>query len=153
VKKCSTFTVVTDNGEVKVLGTQFNVNTVSDLFEVICFEGKVSVTTKEETYILMPTNSVRRINGYAAEQWKTNDSNPSWINGESTFKSVPLKYVIASIESQYDITIESQDINGNLIYTGSFTHEDLNTALKTVFNSLQIRYIEKEKGNIYLSTK
>ncbi|MFD2916002.1 FecR family protein [Psychroserpens luteus] len=153
VKKGSTFTVVTDNGDVKVLGTQFNVNSLNDLFEVSCFEGKVSVTSKAENYILLPTNSVRRINGFDAEQWKTLDVNPSWINGESTFKSVPLKYVITSIESQYNIKIESKEINSNLIYTGSFTHKDLDIALKTVFNSLQIRYIEKEKGNIYLSSK
>lgn len=153
VKKGSTFTVVTDNGDVKVLGTQFNVNSLNDLFEVSCFEGKVSVTSKTENYILLPTNSVRRINGFDVEQWKTLDVNPSWINGESTFKSVPLKYVITSIESQYNIKIESKEINSNLIYTGSFTHKDLDIALKTVFNSLQIRYIEKEKGNIYLSSK
>ena len=153
VRKGSTFTVVTDNGDVKVLGTQFNVNSLNDLFEVSCFEGKVSVTSKAENYILLPTNSVRRINGFDVEQWKTLDVNPSWINGESTFKSVPLKYVITSIESQYNIKIESKEINSNLIYTGSFTHKDLDIALKTVFNSLQIRYIEKEKGNIYLSSK
>ncbi|MFT5847335.1 MAG: hypothetical protein ACJARX_001778 [Psychroserpens sp.] len=40
------------------------------------------------------------------EQWETIDSNPSWINGESTFKSVPLKYAISSLESQYNITID-----------------------------------------------
>tara|TARA_R110000751_G_scaffold28298_1_gene73893 strand:- start:1412 stop:2344 length:933 start_codon:yes stop_codon:yes gene_type:complete len=153
VKKGSTFKVVTNNGDVKVLGTQFNVNSLNDLFEVSCFEGKVSVTSKTENYILLPTNSVRRINGYDVEQWKTLDVNPSWINGESTFKSVPLKYVITSIETQYNIKIESKEINSNLIYTGSFTHKDLDIALKTVFNSLQIRYIEKEKGNIYLSSK
>ena len=113
----------------------------------------MSVTSKAENYILLPTNSVRRINGFDVEQWKTLDVNPSWINGESTFKSVPLKYVITSIESQYNIKIESKEINSNLIYTGSFTHKDLDIALKTVFNSLQIRYIEKEKGNIYLSSK
>lgn len=153
VKKGSTFTVVTDNGDVKVLGTQFNVNSTTDLFEVVCFEGKVSVSTKAENYTLLPTNIVRRINGFEVEQWETIDANPTWIEGESTFKSVPLKYVIASLETQYGITIEAKDINRELVYTGSFTHKDLNTALKTVFNSLQIRYIEKENQNIYLSTK
>ena len=128
-------------------------NSLSDLFEVICFEGKVSVKSKEENYILLPTNSVRRINGYGIEQWATVDLNPSWINGESTFKSVPLKYVISGLESQYNITIDAKDINSNLVYTGSFTHKDLHTALKTVFKSLRIRYIEKENQNIYLSTK
>lgn len=151
VKKGSTFTVVTDNGDVQVLGTQFNVNSVSDLFEVVCFEGKVIVKTKDESYMLFPTNSVRRINGDVVEKWDISDSGPSWINGESSFKSVPLKYVISALESQYNIKIYSESIDTNLIYTGSFTHESLNTALKTVFKSLQIQYFEKEKGNIYLN--
>ncbi|MEH6535559.1 MAG: FecR family protein [Psychroserpens sp.] len=153
VKKGSTFTVETQNGNVNVLGTQFNVNSVSDLFEVICFEGKVSVQTKNEDYLLLPTNSVRRINGNTIEKWETSGANPTWIHGESSFKSVPLKYVISALESQYQITIHDKDIDQKQIYTGSFTHKDLNIALKTVFKSLQIRYIEKEKGNIYLSTK
>ena len=153
VKKGSTFTVETQNGHVKVLGTQFNVNTVSDFFEVVCFEGKVSVQTLSEDYVLLPTNSVRRINGNDIEKWDTNSERPSWVEGESSFKSVPLSYVIPALESQYDITIEASAIDLKQIYTGSFTHEDLNTALKTVFKSLQIQYVEKEKGNIYLSTK
>lgn len=153
VKKGSTFTVITDNGEVQVLGTQFNVNTINDFFEVVCFEGKVSVNTKDESYVLLPTNSVRRINGNAIETWDVSNANPSWINGESSFKSVPLKYVISALESQYNIQIHTDTIDNNLLYTGSFTHKNLNTALKTVFKSLQIQYFEKEKGNIYLNIK
>ncbi|SDS61942.1 ferric-dicitrate binding protein FerR, regulates iron transport through sigma-19 [Formosa sp. Hel1_31_208] len=153
VKKGSTFTVNTENGSVHVLGTQFNVNSVSDYFEVVCFEGKVSVNTLSEDYILMPKQSVRRINGFKAEASKTAETDPSWIHGERTFKSVPLKYVIAALESQYDISIYTEQVDDTLIYTGSFTHEDKDVALQTVFKSLQIQYIEKEKGNIYLSTK
>ncbi|WP_298904093.1 FecR family protein [uncultured Psychroserpens sp.] len=153
VKKGSTFTVVTTNGEVKVLGTQFNVNSVSDLFEVVCFEGKVSVLSKGETHVLLPTYSVRRINGHGLETWETSEADPTWIHGESTFKSVPLNYVISALESQFNVVIEAKNIDKTIIYTGSFTHSDLDTALKTVFKSLQIRYVEKEKGNIYLSTK
>lgn len=147
------FTVNTANGAIEVLGTQFNVNTVSDLLEVVCFEGKVSVTTMTDTIILLPTNSVRRINGNATEQWNTEATKPTWIDGESTFKSVPLHYVIKALEAQYNITIDAKDIDATTIYTGSFTHKDLNTALKTVFKSLQIQYTEKEKGNIYLNSK
>ncbi|WP_431135981.1 FecR family protein [Psychroserpens mesophilus] len=153
VKKGSAFSVVTDNGKVQVLGTQFNVNSESDLFEVVCFEGKVSVKTKDEDVILLPSNSVRRINGNAIEKRISPEGSPSWINGESSFKSVPLKYVIAALESQYNIDIHSGGIDDNIIYTGSFTHKNLNTALQTVFKSLQIQYFEKEKGNIYLSIK
>lgn len=153
VKKGSTFTVVTENGNVEVLGTQFNVNSINDFFEVVCFEGKVSVDTKDETSVLLPANSLRRINGHLIETWNNPEANPSWIYGESSFKSVPLAYVITALESQYNINIHSDAIDTNVIYTGSFTHKNLNTALQTVFKSLQIQYYEKEKGNIYLNLK
>lgn len=153
VKKGSTFTVKTENGTVQVLGTQFNVNSVSDLLEVVCFEGKVRVYSKDESFVLQPANSLRRINGNDIEAWDVLEVRPSWIDGESNFKSVPLKYVIAALESQYHINIHSDAIDTSMIYTGSFTHKNLNTALKTVFKSLQIQYIEKEKGNIYLNIK
>ncbi|WP_299334094.1 FecR family protein [uncultured Psychroserpens sp.] len=153
VKKGSTFTVTTENGNVSVLGTQFNVNTVNELFEVVCFEGKVSVNSKGEDHILLPSKSFRRINGHTAELWEVVENKPTWIDGESSFKSVPLHYVISALEAQYNVTVNSDTIDQHIIFTGSFTHKDLDTALKTVFKPLQIRYIVKENRNIYLSSK
>jgi len=43
VEKGSDFTVNVNEGNVKVLGTQFTVNSVSQIFEVICYEGKVAI--------------------------------------------------------------------------------------------------------------
>lgn len=153
VEKGSTFTVNTENGSVTVLGTQFDVNTFSDYFEVTCYEGKVRVESLNETYVLVPGQTVRRINGDPADQWESNVIAPSWIAGESSFKSVPIEYVISTLESQYDVTIHAENIDDSIIYTGSFTHEDLDVALQTVFRSLNLNYIEKEKGNIYLSAQ
>lgn len=153
VEKGSTFTVNTENGSVTVLGTQFDVNTFSDYFEVTCYEGKVRVESQNETYVLVPGQTVRRINGDPADQWESNVIAPSWIAGESSFKSVPIEYVISTLESQYDVTIHAENIDDSIIYTGSFTHEDLDVALQTVFRSLNLNYIEKEKGNIYLSAQ
>ncbi|MBO6607116.1 FecR family protein [Psychroserpens sp.] len=153
VEKGSTFTVNTDNGSVTVLGTEFDVNAFKDYFEVTCYEGKVRVESLNESFILVPGQTVRRINGDSANQWESTVGAPSWINGESSFKSVPITYVIATLESQYDITINSEGIDDSIIYTGSFTHGDLDVALQTVFRSLDLNYIEKEKGNIYLSAQ
>ena len=153
VEKGSTFTVNTLNGNVAVLGTQFNVNSNADLFEVVCYEGKVRVASQSETIDLLPSNTVRRINGNALEQWNVSETKPSWINGESNFNSVPLNYVISALEAEYDISINSENINTDTVFTGSFPHDSLTVALQTVFKSLDIQYIEKEKGLIYLSEK
>ena len=53
VKKGSTFTVQTSNGQVTFLGTQFNVKDTGAFFEVVCYEGKVSVTNNKKEYRLI----------------------------------------------------------------------------------------------------
>ena len=150
VEKGSAFTVNTSNGSVTVLGTEFNVNSIEDFFDVICYEGKVGVKTYESDHILLPTHSVRKINGHSAETLVIQSIKPTWISGESTFKSVPVRYVISALESQYNLSFNADDIDDSTIFSGSFPHNNLNVALKTVFETLHIKYIEKEKRNIKL---
>ena len=52
VEKGETFRVDTDNGSVTVLGTQFTVNSDYQIFEIICFEGKVKVENKDQSKVL-----------------------------------------------------------------------------------------------------
>ena len=78
---------------------------------------------------------------------------PTWIYGESTFKSRPLHHVIKALEDQYNIEFDSESIDDSEIFTGSFPHDSLNIALKTVFQTLNISYNEKEKRNIKLRYK
>ncbi|WP_299112734.1 FecR family protein [uncultured Winogradskyella sp.] len=153
VAKGKTFTVKTDNGSVTVLGTQFNVISKNDFFDVVCYEGKVGVKTFESEHILLPNNAVRKVNGYPSEETKNLLKKPTWIDGESTFKSVPLRYVIKALEDQYEINFDAQAINDTDVYTGSFPYNNLNIALKTVFETLNIIYTEKENRNIKLRYK
>jgi ferric-dicitrate binding protein FerR (iron transport regulator) len=150
VAKGEKFTVNTANGSVTVLGTQFNVNSTDDFFEVICYEGKVSVKTADSEHILLPTQSVRKINGYKSESITSKEFKPTWVDGESTFKSVPLKYVITALEHQYDVVFETKEIDEEVVFSGGFPHGNLNMALTTVFDALSIKYIEKENRNIKL---
>lgn len=150
VKKGSTFTVNTDNGLVTVLGTEFNVNSKGDYFQVVCYEGKVMVKNKDTDHILTPKKHIRRINGNDIETWESDKKEPTWINGESSFERVPLAYVIKALSEQYNVQFLNKNINETDLYTGSFTHSDLNTALKTVFDAMQIQYFKKENGRIEL---
>jgi ferric-dicitrate binding protein FerR (iron transport regulator) len=153
VAKGKTFIVETDNGSVTVFGTQFNVNSTEDYFDVVCYEGKVGVKTTKYNHILMPNDAVRRVNGYPSQVSMHLDKKPTWIDGESTFKSVPLRYVIIAFEDQYNITFDAEAINDKDVFTGSFPHNNLNIALMTVFETLNINYNEKENRNIKLRYK
>lgn len=143
VKKGSTFKVQTNNGIVTVLGTQFNVNSTDDYFEVTCFEGSVKVINTSTDYILKPGGVFRKINGNPKVVLSTTNVAPSWIHGESSFKSVPLKYVILELEKQYNIKVDGSKIDDAVIFTGSFTHSDLKIALASVFKTLNIKYHKK----------
>ncbi len=153
VAKGKTFTVKTANGNVEVLGTQFNVNSFEDFFEVNCFEGKVRVAYVDENTILMPHESTRKINGNAVEYAEISDGKPSWVNGESTFRSVPLRYVITSLKHQYDVDFNTRSIDDSELFTGSFTHSDLNTALITVFKTMNIDYKQVNLNLIELNKR
>lgn len=141
VKKGSQFTVITDKGNITVLGTQFNVNASADFFEVVCYSGKVKVVSNQSEYLLLPNQSVRFVNGIFANQ-KAIDllQQPSWLNGESSFKSVPLKQVILALENQFNIKIDAKSIDSSTVFTGSFNHKNLNIALASVFKTVQIKY-------------
>ena len=153
VKKGSAFTVVTDEGTVQVLGTSFNVNSDTNFFEVTCFTGKVSVKTTTDSLpvILLPKDSYRKI-GNAITSEKTPYKRPSWIEGESTFTKMPLKYVLSAFEKQYNIKFILDNVDDSVIFTGSFTHSNINIALESVFKTAGIRYKKTDKQTIVLSS-
>jgi len=145
VQKGSTFTVTTKNGSVTVLGTQFNVNSQNKFFEVICYQGKVSVISNNKEFILTPNKMVQNVNGNLKEETLAlNNLKPSWILGESSFRSVPLKEVITALENQFHIIIEAKNIDTNIVFTGTFDNTNLAVALASVFKTVQINYTIKD---------
>ena len=99
VEKGSDFVVETKEGKVTVLGTQFNVKTDTDFFEVICYEGKVKAETNTLNTILIKGDAFRKMKGSLPEKWMISAVEPSWKKGESSFKSVPLEYVIKALKT------------------------------------------------------
>ena len=152
VQKGSTFTVITDNGTVTVLGTQFNINAQNNFFEVICYEGKVKVINKGKNFVLTPNKSVRSLNGTITEETlDLTTVKPSWILGESSFRSISLKEVITALEKQFNIQIDDKNIDNSIIFTGAFDNTNLNIALAAVFKTTQINY--RLKNNIVVLSK
>ena len=151
VAKGSTFNVKTKNGVVTVLGTEFNVKQRDNYFEVICYEGSVKVTHNSDIVILNPGNSFLKIDGKLIAREKETSLNPSWINNESYFKSMPFEYVISEFERQYNVSINPQNIDLKQLFTGSFSHNNLEVALKEITLPLDVTYNFKNKTTIELS--
>lgn len=152
VKKGSTFNVITENGTVTVLGTQFNVKHRENFFEVICYEGSVSVTNNIKTTVLKPGDSYLILDGKYIAKEKETLKNPNWINNKSYFKSIPFKYVINEFERQYNVKIDTQNTNLSKLYSGSFTHSDINLALKSITLPFNLNYSITE-NTIYIASE
>lgn len=140
VAKGSSFHVLTESGIVTVYGTQFNVKQRDNYFEVICYEGLVGVTYNSQEIKLKPGDSFLIIDGKKIAKEKEKRTTPSWINNESTFKSLPYKEVIAEFERQYQVDITLLNIDTNQLFTGSFGHNNLEVALKAITLPLHVTY-------------
>ncbi|MEM6686971.1 MAG: FecR domain-containing protein [Bacteroidota bacterium] len=148
VAKGKTFSVITDDGIVTVLGTEFNVKQRNDLFEVFCYEGSVQVTFKDMDIVLKPGQRYLILDGKEFRNEEENLKEPTWIHNESSFKSLPLREVILEFERQYDVTIEAKNIDTSKIITGSFTHTDIDTALQSITLPFNLKYQKKQNSII-----
>ena len=147
VTKGSSFEVITTVGQIKVLGTQFNVKATETEFEVKCYEGKVNVLYNNDSEILVKGQAV-----FAKESKLTSTSHetntPEWIDGFSKYNSAKLSNIVADLEKYYNTTIKLPNKYDNLQFTGVITHKDLDTALQTLFTSMEIQYQVNEDNSV-----
>lgn len=150
VTKGNSFSVITPSGVVTVLGTQFNVYSRDNKFHVNCYEGLVSVAYND-TIIKLPAGTKLSIeNGLMTSHNQTKKTSPNWITSESSFKNATLQTVLKELEFQYSIIIITKISDVNRRFTGSFTHKNLNLALKSICDPLQLIYtIQDESVTIY----
>jgi ferric-dicitrate binding protein FerR (iron transport regulator) len=140
VAKGKKFTVSTAAGTVTVLGTQFNVEQRDGFFEVSCYEGLVSVNFRDEETQLPAGSSIVIFNGTIVEEKVALNESPSWINDESSFKSIPFKFVLNELERQYDIKVATQGVDTVQLFTGTFSNTNLNLALESISAPYQIKF-------------
>ncbi|MDO6517648.1 FecR family protein [Zobellia uliginosa] len=140
VAKGKRFTVATDAGTVAVLGTQFNVENREGFFEVTCYEGLVSVTFKGKESKLPAGSSFMVIDGKIIKARAAKAEQPSWLNHESSFKSVPLKYVLNEFARQHNVKVETENIDTDQLFTGTFSNTDTKLALKSISAPSQIKF-------------
>ncbi|QNJ98080.1 histidine kinase [Constantimarinum furrinae] len=150
VEKGSKFSVKTSQGIVSVLGTQFNVFSRDTIFNINCYEGLVSVQFNDTLIKLPAGNKLKIENGTLVVHTQSNTQSPSWITNESSFDNASLATVIEELQRQYPIQITSQNTIVNKRFSGSFTHQDLMIALRSVFDPLQLEFtVEGDQVHVY----
>ncbi len=151
VEKGEGFQVVTQTGNIDVLGTKFNIKNRGRIFEVACYEGKVQfeeAVTKSRAILEKGQQIVRLANGF--ERDTTLGTSPVWLKGQSVFENVPLFQVLEELETQYGYAFDRNGVDISKNFTGSFVHTDLQIALMAVLVPMGIDYEVAEGAKMIL---
>ncbi|OGS71590.1 MAG: hypothetical protein A3F91_00690 [Flavobacteria bacterium RIFCSPLOWO2_12_FULL_35_11] len=145
VKKGSVFNVETEQGNIEVLGTKFNVKSRENSFNVFCYEGSVAVSHNNTKVILTKGEGVQLTkNNTLIKLHNPEVSGPLWLNNESYFTSAPYAEVLAEFERQFKVKIISKTINTDVLFTGGFRNNDLDSAINSITLPLNINYRIKD---------
>ena len=133
--KSRPFIVHTPNGDVKVYGTEFNVNTTGDNTSVVLVKGSVSVTPTGGKEQLMNPGQLCE---FSVENLmlSTIDVEPyiAWNEGKFSFEEWPLERIMQVISRWYGREVEftSEDIKHQQ-YSGNFDrYEDIHPTMEAI---------------------
>lgn len=150
------FGVKTTAGEVRVLGTQFNVYSRNESYRVQCFQGKIRVgvdfaskpTILHANEAFAANLQTRKTEKY---QIASPHSTPGWTTGEFSYQKAHFTDVLNELERQFNIKITGKELVKNLTYTGYFNTNDINIALKMTLTPMGIDY-EYSQNKIILNS-
>jgi len=149
VAKGQTFTVETTSGSVTVLGTQFNVLQRDGVFVVSCYEGLVRVEHEGNAVELPAGTGYRFVHG-EMDRFEVAATRPSWTADESSFRSMPLSFVLEELERQYNVEVDTREVDTRALFTGTFSNTNLDLALQSISAPQQLGYsLEGNKVLIY----
>lgn len=131
--------------EIKVYGTEFNVNSYSneDVVTVALAEGKVSLNTgeKEEFISLGQVSAFDRKSKHITVENTDVTLYSSWREGKYVFRNASLSAILRVLQRQYNVTISLLDPKvGNYRYDAKFDNESLEQILQLLTLSAPIKY-------------
>ena len=152
--KSKPFIVQTDNYNVEVLGTQFDVNAYSETgeFETTLMSGSVKVASASDSTqkILKPNNKVFLQDG-KLHVTAVDDYNPyRWKEGLICFKNETFTSIMKDFEKYYGLTIQVKNKNVfKYVYTGKFRQTDgIDYALRVLQKDIKFTYQRDDENQI-----
>lgn len=141
VKPGSRFEVVTPLGTVEVVGTAFNVRVRDGMMEVACSHGVVLLKDKKHPPVRVEAGWAANISatGISEAYSCPPDRVAQWREGEFLFDKTPLDFVFSELERQFNIEVEG-DWGVQRYYTGFFSNENLDDALKSICVPMSLSY-------------
>ncbi len=147
------FIINTFAGDIKVLGTKFNVevNPEKGKFTTSLLEGSVEISGRnsDERYILKPNEALSVSDGvWSVGKMKSTGNVNSWIDGIIEFSEIPFEEVIERFEKAFnvEIIIEREVMPELSLSRGKIrVSEGIDHALRILANAADFKY---ERDNI-----
>ncbi|MFD2100600.1 FecR family protein [Flagellimonas iocasae] len=148
------FKVNTGKGTVAVLGTQFNIRDRKD-FKVQCYEGAIVFTPLTQSNPTeLSQGMMLEINGDEIQKSEFSGDIPDWKKGYSSFSEQPFADVLEELSVQFPVSFDLNAVQTDRLFTGRFTHNKLESALKTTMEPMGIIYhISADKRIVTLSSE
>jgi len=147
------FVVNTDNMQVEVLGTKFNVSSYMEdsSINTVLVEGSVAISSndiysKSKATLLKPGNKAnwKKESGDIKINKVDTELYTSWIEGRIVFKHMPFENILKKLERHYNVSITNNNkslIEENL--TASFDVETIDQVLNSFSKNLKFNYTIK----------
>ncbi len=147
------FIVETDNLELKVLGTSFNISSYGDDTEVATtlVSGSVEVKTKfnKETYLITPGHQLKfnKESKEISQEKVDTEIYTAWIQGKFIFNNQSLNDIFIKLARWYDFSINYSDTDiKKLRFTGSAEKKrSINYLLNQIEKVTDIKFITNGK--------
>ena len=146
VSKGNTFSVITTEGTIKVLGTTFNVRSRDKKLSVICYTGKVKVSDHFTSVYLAKGEKTAKLPGEILQDAQPTDTNEGleWRNGLFYFQNASLKEVLSELSRQYDAVIYLPESEEKRVITTSFDNKNITSALFNILWPLNLKAENKD---------
>ena len=129
------FVIQTNQGQVTVLGTSFNVRSREDGFEVGVNEGIVKVSNDSKSVILHKGQMIGVDSNFDEKNLQniSYTNYPDWMHEKLVCEQMPLSEVCDEIERTFGISFEFANPSfSDITVTGVIDAKDLNTVLSTI---------------------
>ncbi len=121
------FVVKTNECDVEVLGTTFNVMAYDEFGrkEITLLNGKVNVRAEGTTMLLKPGESLV-LKNHKIQILEVDASQSSqWVDNKFNFKNIPISELMKRLENWYDVDITLENRSGKEVnFTGTFKNEE-----------------------------
>jgi transmembrane sensor len=152
------FIVHSNDLEVEVLGTEFNVNSRNETTRVVLASGKVKLSLKadkgKENLIMAPGELVEYTQGGLKKEKVNPQLHTSWRNNKLIFEKAPVHEVIQLLKDNHGLEVVLEDTGlQDQTFTATLPADDVGVLLKALSKSFELDLMREGDQVILKSDK